>query len=149
MRTTGEYGGERYGEMPRDVADGDLPTGHGWVLFSAIMLGILGIWTIFEGVAAISSAHVYVSNANYVFSDLNTWGWIVAVLGVLLVIASLSLLSGSEWARWFGVVVAGINAIGQLAFIPAYPVWGLLLFTVDILIIYGLVVYGGARLRIT
>jgi hypothetical protein len=148
MRTTQDFG-ENYGEMPRDTYGGDSPTGTGWVLFSAIMLGILGIWTIFEGIAAISNAHVYVSGAHYVFSDLNTWGWIVAVLGVLLVIASLSLLSGSEWARWFGVAVAGLNAVGQLAFIPAYPVWGLLLFTVDILIIYGLVVYGGARLRMT
>jgi hypothetical protein len=32
-------------------------------------------------------------------------------------------------------------------FIPAYPVWGLLMFAVDILVIYGLAAYGGKRLR--
>jgi len=58
------------------------------------------------------------------------------------------LLSGSEIARWFGIAVAGINALGQLAFVPAYPVWGLLMFSVDVLIIYGLAAYAGKRLRV-
>jgi hypothetical protein len=31
-------------------------------------------------------------------------------------------------------------------FIPAYPFWGLALFTVDVLIIYALAVYGGHRI---
>ena len=144
MRTTQDYdAGQDYAALPGD-AD---PAGAGWVLFAAIMLGLLGIWNFFEGIAAISSAHVYVANANYVFSDLNTWGWIVLILGILQGIAGMSLMTGSELARWFGIAVAGINAIGQLAFIPAYPVWGLLMFSVDVLIIYGLAAYGGSRLR--
>jgi hypothetical protein len=28
---------------------------------------------------------------------------------------------GSQAARWFAVVVIGLNAIGQMVFIPAYP----------------------------
>jgi hypothetical protein len=59
----------------------------------------------------------------------------------------MGLLTGSELARWFGIVVAGINAIGQLMFIPAYPLWGISMFAVDILIIYGLAAYAGKRLR--
>ena len=56
-------------------------------------------------------------------------------------------MSGSELARWFGIVVAGINAIGQLHFVSANPFWAISLFAVDILIIYGLAVYGGKRLK--
>jgi len=148
MRTTQDYGpGESYGQMPPDTSYADSPAGQGWVLFAAIMLGLLGIWNFFEGIAAISSAHVFVGDAHYVFSDLKTWGWIITILGVFQIIASVSLLSGSEWARWFGIVVAGVNALGQLAFVPAYPVWGLLMFSVDVLIIYGLAAYAGKRLR--
>src|SRR5437763_1195747 len=84
-------------------------------------------------IAAVSSAHVFVANANYVFSDLNTWGWIVLCLGVLQGIAAMALFSGSEVARWFGIVCAGLNALGQLAFVPAYPWWALSMFSVDIL----------------
>jgi hypothetical protein len=32
-------------------------------------------------------------------------------------------------------------------FLPAYPLWALAMFSVDMLIIYGLAVYGGKRLR--
>jgi hypothetical protein len=143
MRTTQDY------DVGSAYASGGEVQGAGWVAFAAIMMGLLGIWNFFEGIAAISSAHVYVANANYVFSDLNTWGWIILFIGVLQGIASLMLFSGSEFARWFGIAVASVNALGQLAFIPAYPVWGLLMFSVDVLIIYGLVAYAGSRLRIT
>ena len=149
MRTTQDYGpSDRYEGVPPDTGSGEEPHGQGWVLFAAIMMGLLGIWNFFEGIAAISSAHVFVANANYVFSDLNTWGWIILLLGVGQIIAAMVLLSGSEIARWFGIGVAGINALVQLAFVPAYPVWGLLMFSVDVLIIYGLAAYAGKRLRV-
>ena len=147
MRTTQDYGAAgQYDQMPAGTY-GDEPSGQGWVLFAAIMLGLVGMWNFFEGIAAIAGAHVYVANANYVFSDLNTWGWLMTIIGVVTVIAAMTVLSGSEWARWFGIAVAGVNSIGQLMFIPAYPVWGLLMFAVDILVIYGLAAYGGKRLR--
>jgi hypothetical protein len=82
-----------------------------------------------------------------VFSNLNTWGWIVTILGVAMLLAAFALFSGSELARWFGIFVAGINAIGQLYYVPAYPFWSLAMFSVDILIIYGLAAYGGHKLR--
>jgi len=71
----------------------------------------------------------------------------VLVLGVGQLLAAFSLFGGSELARWFGIVVASVNAIGQLYYVPAYPIWSLMLFSVDILIIYGLVAYAGHRLR--
>jgi hypothetical protein len=149
MRTTQDYGpSERYDQPPPNTGYGEEPSGQGWVLFAAIMMGLLGVWNFFEGIAAISSAHVFVADAHYVFSDLNTWGWIILILGVFQIVAALVLLSGSEIARWFGIVVASINALGQLSFVPAYPVWGLLMFSVDVLIIYALAAYAGSRLRV-
>ena len=147
MRTTQDYdvASRDYAAMDGGVA----PAGAGWVTFAAVMLGFTGLWNFFDGIAAISNAHVFVANANYVFSDLNTWGWIVLVLGILQGIAAFALFTGSEWARWFGIASASVNAIGQLAFVPAYPVWGLAMFSVDILIIYALAVYAGGRLRTT
>jgi hypothetical protein len=145
MRTTQDYDVARpYAEAP--PVD-DEPAGTGWIVFAAVMLGLVSVWNFFAGIAAIADAHVYVAGANYVFSDLNTWGWITLILGVFEGFAALALMSGSELARWFGIAVAAVNAIGQLLFVPAYPFWGLSMFAVDVLIIYGLAVYGGKRLR--
>jgi hypothetical protein len=94
-------------------------------LFSAIVLGFGGLFAFFEGTLAITSSKVYVANASYVFIDLHTWGWIVTILGVLAMFASFAIFAGSEFARWFGIVVAGLNAWGQLMFLHASPWWGM------------------------
>ncbi|MFL5950873.1 MAG: hypothetical protein ACJ74M_04640 [Gaiellaceae bacterium] len=132
-----------YGRVP----DYSEPQGQGWLTFATVMLGLAGIWNFVDGILAISNAHVYSANATYVFSDLNTWGWIVMILGIIEGLAALAILSGSEFARWFGIGAAGLNAIGQLMFIPVYPLWGLAMFAVDVLILYALAVYGGRRLE--
>jgi hypothetical protein len=41
------------------------------------------------------------------------------------------------------VLVASVDAIIQLIFIPAYPFLALAIFTLDLLVVYGLVAYGG------
>ena len=121
--------------------------GGGWIVFAASMLGLAGAWNSIQGILAIADSRVYVGEQTFVFSDLKTWGWIVLILGVLQLFASFGVVGGSEAATWFGIGVAGLNAIGQLMWLPAYPLWALTMFAVDILIIYALAVYGGSRLK--
>jgi len=121
--------------------------GGGWIVFAASMLGLAGSWNTIQGILAIADSRVYVGEQTFVFSDLKTWGWIVLILGVLQLFASFGVVGGSEAATWFGIGVAGLNAIGQLMWLPAYPLWALTMFAVDILIIYALAVYGGSRLK--
>jgi hypothetical protein len=121
--------------------------GGGWIVFAASMLGLAGSWNTIQGILAIGDSRVFVGEQTFIFSNLNTWGWIVLVLGILQLFAAFAVVGGSETARWFGIGVAGVNAIGQLAWIPAYPFWAITMFAVDILIIYALAVYAGKRLR--
>ena len=128
-------------------ADYDAPKGVGWVTFATVMLGLAGIWNFVDGILAVSGSRVYVGTETFVFSNLNTWGWIIMILGILQGLAALALLSGSEFARWFAIGTASLNAIGQLMYVPVYPWWAIAMFSVDVLVIYGLAVYGGHRLR--
>ena len=121
--------------------------GEGWVGFAAIMLAFSGVWNTINGMLAIGSSRVYVDDAQFVFSDLKTWGWIVLILGVLQLVAAVAVAGGSEWGRWFGIGVAALNAFGQLYFLDAKPLWSMAIFAVDLLIIYGLSVHGGRQLR--
>jgi hypothetical protein len=121
------------------------PEGSGWVSFAGVMLAILGTMNIIYGIAAIDSANVYVGEAQYVFSDLNTWGWFLAIAGAVQVMAAFSIWNRTEWGRWIGIASASVNAILQLLFLPAFPFLSLSLFAVGILVIYGLVAYGGRR----
>jgi hypothetical protein len=124
------------------------PEGSGWLVFATVMLGFAGAFTVIDGIVAVSKSRFFTQEATYVFSDLNTWGWIMIVLGVLLLLAAYGVASGSEWARWFGIAAAGLNGLGQLLFVPAYPWWSIAIFAVDVLIIYALAAYGGRRARL-
>jgi hypothetical protein len=117
----------------------------GWVTFAGIMLTIVGALNVVYGIAAIDDANFYVNDAHYAISGLNTWGWVLLVIGALQLGAAISILGGTSWGRWVGVLTAGLNSIAQLMFLPASPLLALALFSVDILVIYGLIAYGGRR----
>jgi hypothetical protein len=102
---------------------------------------------VIEGIAAIGRSHFFTSNAHYVAGDLRAWGWAVLGLGACQGLACVGIFVKNQPARWAGVAFAGLNAIAQLLFIPAYPFWSLALFAVDILVIYGLTAYGGRQAR--
>jgi hypothetical protein len=112
------------------------------IVFAVALLVTVGIFNLIDGIAAIANSHVFIANAHYVVGDLRAWGWVVLILGVLQLIAAIAILAGSQAARWFAVVVIGLNAIGQMLFIPAYPFWSLLIIAVDIVALWGLCAYG-------
>jgi len=119
--------------------------GYGLVLFASILLVVVGCFNVIEGIAAIANSHVFVANAHYVFGNLKAWGWVTLILGILQLLAALGVLAGNQLARWFAVVVIGLNAIDQMFFIPAYPFWALTIIAMDIVALYGLLAYGSRR----
>jgi hypothetical protein len=127
------------------VSNGYSEKGTGWIGFAAIMLGFAGTLAVLDGIVALSKSSFYVGGAHFVFSDLRTWAWITLILGAVSILAAFAIVAGSEWGRWFGIIVAALSAIGQLAWIQAYPWWSIAIFTIDLLIIYGLTVYGGKQ----
>jgi hypothetical protein len=117
--------------------------GAGWVAFAATMLCIVGVLNVIYGIAAIDNSKFFVHNTKYIISDLNTWGWIVLVLGVVQIFAGLGVWAGNQVARWAGIVMAGLSAIAQLLFLPSQPLAALAIFAVDVVVLYGLLAYGG------
>ena len=118
-------------------------TGGGWVSFAGVITLILGVMNVVGGIAAIDNANIYTQNAHYTFANLNAWGWVLLVIGLAQLVAAFSIWSGNAYGRWVGIVSAGANSWAQLFFLPAFPSWALAMFTLDILVIYGLIVYGG------
>ena len=116
--------------------------GYWMIVFAVALLVTVGVFNLIDGIAAIANSHVFIANAHYVVGDLRAWGWVVLILGTLQVIAAVAILAGSQAARWFAVVVIGLNAIGQMLFIPAYPFWSLLIIAVDVVALWGLCAYG-------
>ena len=119
--------------------------GYGLVTFAGVMLVIVATLNTLWGIAAIDEANVFVKNGRYIFGDLSTWGWFILALGILQFFAALAIWQGTPWGRWFGVACASGNAILQTLWIPAYPILAMTILTLDIIVIYGLLAYGGRR----
>ena len=58
------------------------------------------------------------------------------------VLFGFGVLVGQTWARVIGIALAVISAIINLAFLAAYPVWGVILIALDVVIIYALAMHG-------
>ena len=110
----------------------------GWWVFAGVLLLVAGVLNIVYGLAAIGDSKFFAENVEFILSSLNTWGWIILIIGVLELVAAFSLFSGGEFGRWFGIFIASLNAIGALLSIPAYPFWSLAVFALAIIIIYKL-----------
>jgi uncharacterized membrane protein (DUF2068 family) len=115
--------------------------GQGWVLFSGIMILILGIMNTVYGIAAIDKSTFFIQDAKFVFAELHHWGWALLVVGVVQLVAAFGIFSRRGWARWIGIISASCNAVIQLFFIAAFPLASLALFAIDVLVIYGLASY--------
>ena len=116
----------------------------GWVIFGGVMLIMLGAFQIIEGLVALFDDGFYLVRSNGLVVDVNynTWGWIHLTIGAVGVLAGLGLLAGNMLARVVGVIIACLSAVVNLAFISAYPVWSAIVITVDLIVIYAIIVHG-------
>jgi hypothetical protein len=116
----------------------------GWVAFAGILMITVGFYQAIVGFVALFDDGYYVVRPDglVVNVDYTAWGWIHLLLGVLAFLAGFGVMSGQTWARAVGIVIAGVAAVVNFAFIAAFPIWATILITMDILIIYALAAHG-------
>ena len=117
--------------------------GAGRATFAAILLLIVGVLNVIYGIGALDSANIFVNERRYIFSNLNTMGWILIVLGALQLIGGFSLLAGNTFGRIIGIVAGSLSAISALLSVGgANPWWSLGIFALSVWVVYGIVVLG-------
>jgi hypothetical protein len=117
--------------------------GAGWIGFAGVMLILVGAFNIIDGISAIANTS-YISN-QLLFANLDAWGWFFLIWGIIQMLAGFFIFSGASWASIIGVAAAFLNAIAQLSWAATYPVWSITIIVLDVLVIYGLLVYGFGR----
>jgi hypothetical protein len=117
--------------------------GAGRAAFAATLLLIAGILNIIYGIGALDDANIFTDDQRYVFTNLNTLGWVLIVLGLIQIGGGLSLLAGNVFGRVIGIIGATLGAIGALLSIGgAYPWWSLGIFFLCVYVIHGLFILG-------
>jgi hypothetical protein len=116
----------------------------GWVVFGAMMMIMLGCFQVIAGLVALFDKGYYLVGQNGLVVHVNytTWGWVHLIVGLVALAAGAGLFRGAMWARVLGIIVAIISAVVNFAFIAAYPVWGITMITLDVVIIYAIAAHG-------
>ena len=142
MSTTDPRARPTVTQMSGDDLYADDARGGGWVLFAGVMLALIATLNVIEGIAAISNSTFFVQDAEFVISGLNTWGWVILAIGVTQGLTALGIWARLSLARWLGVALVTLNAAAHMLMLPAYPLWSMTMFALDLLVIYGLVAHG-------
>lgn len=116
----------------------------GWVIFAGVILLISGIFSVVQGIVALIGPDTYyvLTEGSLWLLDVDGWGWWNLIIGILLVLVASALMVGQTWARVIAVILVIISAVGQLLLIPAQPWWSLIVISIDVLVIYALIVHG-------
>jgi hypothetical protein len=117
--------------------------GAGRALFAAVLLLIAGTLNIIYGIGSLDDANIFVNDQRFIFTNLNTLGWVLIVLGLIQLTGAFSLMAGNVYGRVIGVIAGTLGAVGALLSIGgSYPWWSLGIFVLCIYVVWGILVYG-------
>jgi hypothetical protein len=113
----------------------------GWVRFGGVLMAITGAFALVEGLLALFAPTAFVTvDGTVIAVDVHAWAWVHLVLGVLVLVTGLGLLRDApDWARIAAMALVGLQMGVQFAWLPAAPIWSVLLITIDVLVLYALV----------
>jgi hypothetical protein len=130
--------------MSTNTEHGETTGWVGWVTFAGVMMLLLGIFHAIAGFVGIFKDDYYLVGKEglLVSVDYTTWGWFHLIWGIVVILAGCGLLAGQMWARVVAVIMAMGSAVINVAFLSAYPIWSMIMITIDILVIWAVTVHG-------
>jgi hypothetical protein len=117
------------------------PELSGWAIFVGVALLVIGSLDALWGLAGILNDEiVVVGGRGALIVDLTTWGWVHLILGSIMALTGLGVLVENAAARVVAIFFVAVNAVAQIVWFPAAPLWAFLMIILDITIIYQLTV---------
>jgi hypothetical protein len=111
----------------------------GWVIFAAVVLFVSGSFDAIWGLGAVLNDEVVtVGGRGVIVWDFTAWGWIHIVVGSIMIITALGLFGMRGWSRWLAIFFAMLSAILQVGTFTAFPLWSLVVISLDVIVIYQL-----------
>jgi hypothetical protein len=124
---------------------GGLTKWIGWILFVGVVMIVSGLISLIQGLVALFDDDFYLVAAEKLAIDVNysAWGWALIAFGALLIGSGYAVMFGYTWARFVALIVTFLNALINLTFLAAYPIWSIIAIGLDLIVIYALAVHGG------
>jgi hypothetical protein len=113
--------------------------GTGIITFAAVILSLAGLFNGINGLAAIFKKEYFVESS-LLYENLQLWGWVWLILGVLQISAAYMLFGRASGGRILAIVLAAVSAVIAFATLGAHPTGSILVIAMDVLVIWGLTV---------
>ena len=117
-----------------------------WIVFAGMMLIITGILSAVNGLWALDHKNDEASAipaAQLMWANLEKWGWIMLVWGIIVIIAGFLVFGRSQLGRWIGILAGAIVIIVNMTWVFAFSWAAVVEIFLGTLVIFALVVYGG------
>lgn len=113
----------------------------GWVTFAAIVAGVVGVYNVLSGLAAIAEDNGTERVAEVLYDiDITAWGWFWLILGIVQLVVAWLIYTRHPLGQMLGLVWAFINASLSVFLIFVAPLWALGMLAINLLVIYALIV---------
>lgn len=109
----------------------------GWATYAAIMLFGGGLVGIVNGVWALRyddrEADLVVAERN-----LELWGTVALLGGVVMLAGAIGVFSGKEWARWTGIAISLVAIIWAIGWAEIQPIQSLISALIYVSVVFAL-----------
>jgi hypothetical protein len=112
-----------------------------WIGFAGFMVMLSGAVTIVQGLWALDHKDSAASRAvatQLSYANLETWGWIMLIWGVIAFVAGIAVFAQKEWGRWVGIVASAISIVLAFFWVFAFPLAAFTVIFIDLLVLYAL-----------
>jgi hypothetical protein len=114
----------------------------GWVTFAAVIAGIVGVFNLLSGIAAIAEDDQTEALNEVLFGvDITAWGWFWLIIGVLQVITAWLIYQRSTVGQTLGLIWAFIVAALSVFMIFVAPIWALVVMGLSVTVIWALTAF--------
>ena len=109
--------------------------------FAGVLLVIAGAFDVLQGLSAIANDDLYAASSEYLYKlDMTVWGTVHLIIGIIGIVVGVGIATRASWAPVCGIVIAGLAMLTNFAFLPLYPVWGIIIIGFNALVIWALTV---------
>jgi hypothetical protein len=111
-----------------------------------MLLILLGICQGVAGLVAVVDEDYFQNTGTapvFLAIDQQTWGILQLALGAVAILTAAGLLTGRAVARVVASALVLLGGVLSLLAIGAYPLWSIVLVTVNVLVLYAIAVHGG------
>src|SRR4029453_19409025 len=98
----------------------------GWVTFAAVIAGVVAVYNILSGIAAISKDDQTEAVSKLLYGvDISAWGWFWLLLGIVQLVTAWLIYSRNPLGQMLGLLWAFISASLSVLAIFVIPEWAI------------------------